>query len=1409
MIGGRDLCRNQFPRGCPHTTNFRKGLISIFAMALLSLGYVQPTQADVAFEKKSDSLTITIDGKPFATYVWADPKTTRPYFKQVYAPGGEVQITRNHPQQADDLQDHATFHPGIWWAFGDIGGNDYWRMKAKIVGGHFVEEPKGGKDSGTFTVRDRLLTNGSDQVFCEQLCRYRILQRPAGILIICDSTLRRDQGDFWLGDQEEMGLGVRLATPIATVSKKGGRILNSARSTDLNEIRTKQSDWCDYSGPIGGGFGGVMIMNNPSNFRKPWWHAVDTGLLVATPLAENELNGRGKKHENVLVKAGEPFTLSYGVLVHLDASPETFDPKRAYADFLHLVPTLAEKPKERTVSKADLPQVPDGFQVSIFAQEPMVYKPTSMCFDAKGRLFLGQGPQYPENYENSMTDSVYVLIDADEDGVAETAKQFAKGFNSVQGLAWRGNDLYVANSPELTVVRDLDGDDIADEYVVIFTDLGNREHALHGLNWAPDGKLYMSKGNSKGHNQPDKYGRVAPKPFRELWDVEHPAGAPDSYPPKTYTKDNYRKTFHHWDDDWGREGGVLRCDPLGANLEIVTRGLRNPWDMTMDPGFNWLATDNDQSQGDRFAMPFSGAHFGWGHPYAGHWSGDKNLPTVPVSGPMFPGSGTGIVYYDNEYLPPAYRQVFILNDWLDGTFVYRPTWDGALMQPQGGTLQPLIRRGTGEMLYRPTDLEYGPDGSLYICGWGGEYHYERNQEGSWIFRVTYGGDAKAKPTPLAQKRAEPLGKWTLEQLVEDLSASALPIWRVEAQEELIKRGASVRNDLITLIEAGRLSMSQQTWAIWALGRMAPGDPAIDEFLVRSASPTQRFSLNLRLQAIRVLADRVHEHRSQSLPKVVGDAIADTEPRVRFEAVQAIRRAEAKEYLPALIDRLADEPERLSYFAGWGTLRQLSPAENRKQLLKDARPKVRLAALLSLQENYELTLDEALAVAENDSDREVQSWAMTFAMNPRPKKMPNTTARVELEQTVPAKDLIERATKAADKPLMRQLYLKLMSRASFRSSDWQAISAFYKTLANDEERALVLVPLTASIRAKDDVWDAFAGAEPLQRAGVECWQRMVSLSARSKPSSERMLKEQGLIKEKNDPATNADANSGMLASWLLEKLAKTSPTDKRIASAAEVLATSSLPPEWKAPATMETTLAAILEKQNDSTIRSRILSFVGKLEPAQVSTPSKLRDAIKTLCVKPDPRLYLSLVSLTKKLEMNVEVPKLEVANKEAVLARLATANANRGRHLFFESIEGLGCAACHRIAGKGSDFAPDLSGIGLRVKPETIVESILTPSAAITEGYSQQQLVTDDGRTILGVILRETGAELTVFKPDRTIQTVPAASIVERQKLKLSIMPEGYNLFGNDQIADIAAYLMTLKHNTPVSNRQTNSPKGN
>ena len=178
-----------------------------------------------------------------------------------------------------------------------------------------------------------------------------------------------------------------------------------------------------------------MLMNDPKNFRKPWWHAVDSGLLIANPLGESELTGNGKKRENVFVKKGEPFRLRYGCLIHLEANAGAFSPKQAYGEFLTVIRDLDSTPTdgEKVIKRSELPTVPEGFNISVFAQEPRAYKPTAICFDAKGRLVVGQGPQYPKNFETTPTDSVVLVLDSDADGVADTTKTFATGIQQRAG----------------------------------------------------------------------------------------------------------------------------------------------------------------------------------------------------------------------------------------------------------------------------------------------------------------------------------------------------------------------------------------------------------------------------------------------------------------------------------------------------------------------------------------------------------------------------------------------------------------------------------------------------------------------------------------------------------------------------------------------------------------------------------------------------------------------------------------------------------------------------------------------------------------------------------------------------------------------------------------------------------------
>ncbi|MBN1421659.1 MAG: PmoA family protein [Planctomycetes bacterium] len=282
-----------------------------------------------AFVAKPGALQISVRGEPFATYVFRDPEISRPYFARVRARGG-VQVTRNHPPREGDPQDHATFHPGIWLAFGDLSGHDSWRLKARVESDGIVEGPDAGEDRASFTVRNRYLTTDGEAVACMETCRYTFADRPAGILLVADSRFVSDRAPFRFGDQEEMGLGIRVATSIAVKTGEGGRILDAAGRVNEKGVWGKSAEWIDYAGPIGDRFAGMMIVPDPANFRPCWFHARDYGFIAANPFGRKAL--AGGETSRVAVEKGETFRLRFAVLVHASASAADFDAKAAYED---------------------------------------------------------------------------------------------------------------------------------------------------------------------------------------------------------------------------------------------------------------------------------------------------------------------------------------------------------------------------------------------------------------------------------------------------------------------------------------------------------------------------------------------------------------------------------------------------------------------------------------------------------------------------------------------------------------------------------------------------------------------------------------------------------------------------------------------------------------------------------------------------------------------------------------------------------------------------------------------------------------------------------------------------------------------------------------------------------------------
>jgi hypothetical protein len=144
------------------------------------------------------------------------------------------------PEPLKDLTDHPTFHPCLWLAFGDLDGADFWRNKDRIRHNRFVDVPSGGPGQGSFGVKNQYESDGT--IIGTEVAHITICVRPAGYLLLWDSVFTPRDGDLTFGDQEEIGMGVRMATKLAVVN--GGRITNSDGLKDESQVWGKPADWC-------------------------------------------------------------------------------------------------------------------------------------------------------------------------------------------------------------------------------------------------------------------------------------------------------------------------------------------------------------------------------------------------------------------------------------------------------------------------------------------------------------------------------------------------------------------------------------------------------------------------------------------------------------------------------------------------------------------------------------------------------------------------------------------------------------------------------------------------------------------------------------------------------------------------------------------------------------------------------------------------------------------------------------------------------------------------------------------------------------------------------------------------------------------------------------------------------------
>ena len=1030
------------------------------------------------------------------------------------------------------------------------------------------------------------------------------------------------------------------------------------------------------------------------------------------------------------------------------------------------------------VDKDALPNVEEGFQINFFVKEPHIINPSSLCFDKKGQLYVGAGPQYRHPKEDSPTDYIKILIDSDNDGVAETIKTFAEGLNCVQAMAWKGDELWVANAPELTVLRDTDGDDVADEYQIIYTGLNNLRHSVHGLNWGPDGWLYFTMGNT--WVKPN-----APKPIRDLQGIK--SDDKTQYPlTKIYTKETYPKSFHPLNKQ-EMEGGIFRCKPGGYDLELFARGMRNPWDMCMDSGFNWLATDNDPGRpGERIFMPIRHGHYSMKHPWKFDWMG-KHIAVAPSSDlfPSVSGSGTGVAYYTSEHFPKKYRDHYFIADWTNNCiFLYNPKWVGALQVPaetkrkivdggatQGGDLG--YKGSKGRSLFRPTDIEIGPDGALYIAGWGSVYGTEYVPKEKWtpeenakyqgrVFRLTH------KDSPLISrkgwdkvKRKKDIKTWSFKELIEDLGSN-VHVWRVHSQDELVRRGKAVRDQLIAAILSGKLNETQATWAIWAVGHIDKKNNNneeqwnIEKFADNQWSlngkANNTYKLNIRIQATRILGET---EISAATPKLI-KLLSDEEPRIRLAAIGSLDRIGWGNNSDTILEAIAYETDRVTFYSNWQVMRRHLSKEKRYALLKEEQIGLQRMAALSLMEEGDRDLqkraDEILGNAITFSGNPLKSLTVSASkehFRESTKITFSASSPGDIRYTLNGSEPTSKNSLKADKELTLVTSATLKAavfKGEQRTSEVESLELHKISDSEWQDRLFV-----QNIRGEGSAKFYRAQLDGLQRGTLVYKDRNYTFTEipetlagathiRTFNDDKSHSKDEFVRFDINLPSTLYLAYDGRTTppKELVEGMEKTSmvirisngelfPIYRRIVQAGEVVLGSN--------------------KMNGSGGESMY-------------------------------QIFLTKTGLKK-------------TNISAATRAMEKADTKHGEEIFF----GRGtCLACHQVKGKGVPLGPNLNGINKRRDTDYVIRSILLPDEYIVEGFQQTSLELEGGRKLFGMIQEETAQSLKIYLLTGEKISVNTNDIIKRSDAKNSSMPSSFShTMSAQDVADVTAWIMQLQ----------------
>ncbi len=475
-------------------------------------------------------------------------------------------------------------------------------------------------------------------------------------------------------------------------------------------------------------------------------------------------------------------------------------------------------------------RVPPEFEATLFAAPPQVNYPVAIAAAPTGEVFIAVDEQGSLG-RTSGGGKILRCLDRDDDGRVDDITVFAR-VEHPRGVCYRQGAVWVMHPPTLSVFHDENGDGVSDRHETLVTGLTtdqitNRggDHTTNCVRLGIDGWLYIGVGD---------YG------------IKQAEG----HDGRTITL---------------RGGGVVRVRPDGTELEIYCTGLRNPFDLAIDPFLNLFTRDNtnDGAGWDiRVSHLMQSAEYGYPRLFANFT--DEIMPTLGTFGG---GGGTGGLFVQDPSWPEQYRNTLFAGDW-GRSEVYRYG-----LKPHGPTFD--LEQDVFLKIPRATGMDIDGSGRLYVASWrSGEAAVNVGPNVGFIARVT---PKEFKPTPF------PDLKQTAHNSLVRLLASPQAVTRLHAQGEILARGPRVETtqSLMSLISDSTALLEGRVAAIFTLKQLdGRGSHAA---LLKVASDN-----SIREFALRALTDRTTELEELATRPFVA-ALNDESPRVRAQALVSLGR----------------------------------------------------------------------------------------------------------------------------------------------------------------------------------------------------------------------------------------------------------------------------------------------------------------------------------------------------------------------------------------------------------------------------------------------------------------------------------------------------------------------------------------